>query len=168
MNECRTIIDDVVRSCAEDLFRANAVELAPRAGPIEHLDLVAVIGFSGDQIRGALGLAAPESILRRLASDHAELREDVLAEAANQLLGRIKNRLLSFGAEISLSLPMVLRGVEIRLAPRPGIDVFAYAFGSAEGDVAVWFDARIEHDLVLAPSTDPNDHATAEGELVLF
>ncbi|HMI86670.1 MAG TPA: hypothetical protein VK550_21400 [Polyangiaceae bacterium] len=72
-----------------------------------------------------------------------------IAELSNQLVGRIKNKLLAHGAEVDVTTPVVLRGELLapldarnKLPPR--------AFASEGGNVFVWIELDTDPTLVLS------------------
>jgi hypothetical protein len=71
-----------------------------------------VMGFVGDSVRGTCLLAAPEGTIRA-AAPHAAAARDWIGELANQLVGRLKAKLMARGGTIALSTPVVLRGVKL-------------------------------------------------------
>jgi CheY-specific phosphatase CheX len=162
VQERRTIFDHLVRSCATDAFAGEGIPLRDSDGRA-HLELIAVIGFSGRHMRGALGIGAVREVAR---AANATSPEDWLGEISNRVLGRLKNRLLTHDVEISLALPMVLRGVRVELAD--GSEVWSHAFASAHGPVSVWLDARFDGAFSMTPVARESPEIATEGELVLF
>ncbi len=87
-----------------DLFAAYGIELDPTpvavdAAAISNIAFVTVAGFANPHFSGFVGLGTTHGILRRSNSTASSSR-DWTAELANQLLGRIKNRLLKDGIVI--------------------------------------------------------------------
>ncbi len=169
----RAIIDTIVASCAKELFALHDTELTAADEVREPHEYVTVIGFYGEAMRGALGLGIDRRIVLRMleqyasASHFAVSAEDFVGETANQLLGRVKNRLLAYGVEFGIALPMVLRGIEVHLAKSTS-EVWPYRFASPQGAITVWFDARIEPGLVLARTEGRADTVACEGEVTMF
>src|SRR5438105_11537361 len=103
---------EIVVGCAKDTFSMVNVDLVVDTEPPSHelpcpSPLAVFIGFAGRLLRGSLTLVAPFSLLQTTypfalrAEPEAEL--DVLdwsGELANQLLGRISNRLAARGIEL--------------------------------------------------------------------
>lgn len=172
MVDPRTILDPLVRTCAEDLFLYHDVRIHP-GGDVPVLDRVAVIGFMGDGVRGSLGLGISLELMQsaaaaaRTASDAKLDLDDWLGEMANQLLGRLKNRLLTFGPAVGLALPMVLRGLQIEFVPDTA-DVWTYPFHADAGSLCIWLDVRLSPEVELTETADPELSAPAEGDLVVF
>jgi hypothetical protein len=137
--------------------------------------LVVVIGFSGDRMKGVLGVTAKRHAVvatHPLAQEGDALTDeqvyDWLAELSNQLLGRIKGELMSYGVTLWLASPVVLRGVSVRIVPRPCAGVHKYTFHGHAGDLCVWIDYQYaaELELVEIPE-DEREHCTA-GDMLLF
>jgi CheY-specific phosphatase CheX len=166
----RFIIDDIVCSSARELFEEHDTHLEAIHEILEPHDYVAVIGFNGGSMRGAIGVGLDHALaLRLLGSPDVDRRlvEDCTGEAANQLLGRVKNKLLTYGVVLGIALPILLRGVELRIEKREA-DVWAYRFAASGGGLTVWFDGHIEADFVLEQSHDEERLACSEGEITLF
>lgn len=85
----------------EDSFRAQA--------SVSSTDPMAVIGFGGDTVRGAVALEAPLSVIQAShpgqSSDTADL-VDWLGELSNLLLARLKSKLRLASVAIQLGVPM--------------------------------------------------------------
>lgn len=173
MSANKKIIDEIVGECVADLFVHQSAELAAVAESFDPHDYVAVIGFYGDSMRGALGVGLDRAVASRMLepSDASiaarNILEDWVGEVANQLLGRVKNRLLGYGVTLGLALPMVLRGVEVHLV-KATPDIWQYRFGCADGGMTIWFDARIDDGVVLERLLDPEEVAASEGGLTMF
>jgi CheY-specific phosphatase CheX len=161
------ILSELVRNSCEDLFAHYELPLArvdPETQPRSSLAFCGVIGFTGDDIRGTLLLAASREPLAAVG-DTDVARRDWMAEMTNQLFGRIKNRLIALGPVIYCSTPIVLRGEY--LAPVVSQPYLPQVFTVNGGVVSVWFDAEVKPDIVLAQS--PDYQATSfEGETLLF
>jgi CheY-specific phosphatase CheX len=163
------VIDQAVTSSCTSLFADYSL-------PLERVDLqtlqdkfaivfCGIVGFTGDQMRGALLLAtSAEPLGRTLPSSDASLREWI-AELSNQLLGRIKNKLVSHGVTLHMSTPTVLRGQHI--APVSSTPIVPYAFSSGAGVVCVWIDVEIIPGVDLTQVTDAPD-VMSEGSGFLF
>ncbi|HMJ15093.1 MAG TPA: chemotaxis protein CheX [Polyangiaceae bacterium] len=167
----KPIFDELLVTCATELFRARGFELRRTSDLDTPIEYAAIIGFASDEVRGMLGLGMYPSTLERLASKHAGSAaslEDWLGECVNQLLGRLKNKLLSYDVVITLALPTVLRGVHLRFLATGPAGLWTYSFDSDGGPICVWCDVRHAEGLVLVPSSDPELKSTDEGELLLF
>ena len=165
MSELSTQIETVVAECCVELFSAYGVEITQvlDSRNDSNLAFCGVIGFTGQDMRGSLLLACSREPLT-LAGDNVHGIRDWLAELANQMLGRIKNRLITLGTVIYCSTPIILRGQH--LAPLDN-QPRSHLFHANGGIVSVWFDVDMRSDLVLATTADPSA-CVREGETLLF
>jgi hypothetical protein len=161
MNQIETLVTD----CCVDLFSDYGVEITRVVDepPPSNLAFCGVIGFTGPDMRGTLLLACSREPLV-LAGDSAQFVRDWLAELANQLIGRVKNRLITLGTVIYYSTPIIVRGEH--LAPLDN-QPQSQLFRANGGIVSVWFDVDVRPDLVLASTPDASASAL-EGEALLF
>jgi hypothetical protein len=161
------ILSELVRNSCEDLFahyELPLVRVDVDTQPRSSLAFCGVIGFTGDEIRGTLLLAASREPLQNVG-DSDVARRDWMAEMTNQLFGRIKNRLIALGPVIYCSTPIVLRGEY--LSPVVTQPYLPQVFTVNGGIVSVWFDAEVKPDIVFAAV--PDHQATSfEGETLLF
>lgn len=132
----------------------------------------AIIGFSGEVLRGSMGLVLTPALLEHAhqsmmgsAPDERQLN-DLLGELSNQLLGRIKTVLLRYQVEIYLSTPMVLRGINLSVCGSQSGLLHAH-FSSNYGPVGVWLD--VQHEPGLEVELQPQEEAAIEeGDLLFF
>jgi hypothetical protein len=162
------ILDDLLVECASALFSAYNRPLTytgPTSSESQSFVLSGVIGFAGADMRGTLLLAMTHGLLEDLSPDAAS-RRDWIAELANQLLGRFKNQLLRFDAEIYAATPSVLRGELLTPLP-PACALAGHRFESDRGSACVWLDMELRKGFVLKfpPGAEV---AQAEGESLLF
>ncbi len=118
----------------------------------EGLSIAAVIGFSGNHLRGTLGLAASasglERVRRHLGGCETKLgAADALGELANLILGQIKREWSRYGVLVTLSTPLVMRGLAIEVCGRAEGHWFEHLSGVGADCVTVWLDAHAEHEL---------------------
>jgi CheY-specific phosphatase CheX len=160
------IVDKIAEESCTSLFQAYGVplETVPASGTTAPA-LSAVIGFSGPGIRGTCILAASESPIK-MSDPIGGSPRAWIAELSNQLVGRIKNKLLAHGAEVYVTTPVVLRA-ELLARIDGGNQVPPRAFASEGGNVFVWIELDTDPTLVLSPT--PHDAAAVqEGDAVMF
>lgn len=166
----KAIFDAIVTIATTELLASCGAEIQP-ATTTPSLDRVAVIGFGGSGLRGSMGLGVSTAMLEKIASPGREpgprVHDDWLSEMANQLLGRVKNRLLRHNVTIAIALPMVLRGVRVELVG-VGEELWAYPFESPLGSLCVWLDVLAEPELQMASTSDEGLEIPAEGDVILF
>jgi CheY-specific phosphatase CheX len=151
------------------LFRAYDVSLEPSDLEAfrkdEPITLVSVIGFAGREVSGTLVLGAtPEPLLRSkplLASER-----DWIAELANQLLGRIKNKAMRNGIEFYAMPPAVVSGHHLTpVTSRP--DFKPWVFATPGGIVCLWVEVTAAPELHVDDQLMSED-IPAEGDILLF
>jgi CheY-specific phosphatase CheX len=151
------------------LFLAYDVSLEPtdiedyRKSPA--LNLVSVIGFAGRGVSGTLVLGATEEPLERSKPGDASER-DWIAELANQLLGRIKNKLMRVGIDFYAMPPAVVSGKHLApVTSQP--DFRPWVFATPGGSVCLWIEvnaaAEVHPNIALMAEDIP-----CEGDLLLF
>jgi hypothetical protein len=152
------------------LFRAYDVSV--EAADIEafrqkpELTLVSVIGFAGRQLSGSLVLGATHDPLARSNPTTASDR-DWIAELANQLLGRIKNKILRLGIEVYAVPPSVVSGQH--LAPvLANTDFRPWIFSTPGGLACVWIDLSVTSELHVDQELTNSTEIPTEGDVLLF
>ena len=158
-------LHELARAACIELLRAYGVELT--LSPDEwtesdEITLSGVMGFVGPKVRGTCLFAASREVLTAAAPPSAKLR-DWVGELANQLVGRIKSKLIARGATISLSTPVVLSGV--RWSPLPRTSGRPVLFSADAGILLVWLEAEIDSDFEFQPVTEL---LANEGEFLVF
>jgi hypothetical protein len=165
-------IDDLVFDCCRELFSHYSLDVCPRGrdefpAP-ERLALCGVMGFGGRQMRGALVLAASSEALEKTNPGGGfSSQRDWICELANQLMGRLKNRLLSVGVEVLLATPAGLSGENLN--PTPAKLRAPQVFAVESGFICVWIECELAEgfELHMTPSGG-FEAALPEGETILF
>jgi hypothetical protein len=106
-------------------------------------DCLGIIGFEAGSVRGRLTLAIPAVVFQRssASAQHSTL-EDWTRELTNQLMGRIKNRLMQFQLPLRTHFPSALsRAAAIQQEPAAG--EIAYTFRALRGAVVVTVDGSL-------------------------
>lgn len=167
------ILQALVIECNETLFKHYGVEVRHAPGVAaseiweEDLVLAGLIGFTSDEMRGSMIIAAGKTPLHGLDQEPTRHR-DWIQELANQLLGRVKNRLLGYGVDITMTTPLSMRGLHLVLEPgtqESNLLLFRTAEGGA---VCVLFDVEAVSGFELTKTDAPEATCPDEGELLLF
>lgn len=168
----RGAIDALAQGALVDLFHAYGVAVAPlpriAAGRMPRLpELSAAISFTRPGgAAGRLTLSAPVAVLDLTRSGAASSqRLDWIRELTNQLMGRIKNRLLHFSARVEVG-PLVLvdsKQLALQLERAPSARV--YSGRTLRGELIVTLDGMPEESELtyVGAGTQPS-----EGDLILF
>jgi hypothetical protein len=145
------------------------LHVAPE-GETSPLDAAATIDFQGPDLRGTIGLAMTPSVV--VATYRAAVGVSVApgspeaidwtCELANQLIGRVKNKLRSYQVSFNVSTP--------QLRPRPLAappSALRNRFVCDHGAVSGYLDVMIAPGLTLV-STPPSTPLIDEGEFLLL
>ncbi len=136
-----------------ELMAAYGVELCAAAtgwdAQVDEAKMFGVIGFGGKGVRATCLIGAEQSLVE--ASCRASSRpRDWIAELANQLVGRVKMKLLGYGVSVTMTTPLALSGVRVTPLPRFGEE--PVAFDSPRGAALLWMEIETDDHFVLTPS----------------
>jgi len=137
--------------------------------------LAAVIGYSSPEMKGSVTVISTKSLLRK---SHPNLQmempvgeqdlEDWIGEISNQLLGRMKNKLLKFGTTLAMATPSILMGRSlISRQPKDGSRL-SFRFESELGALAVTVDVVLSPGYVFQAKEAISSTAEKEGASILF
>jgi hypothetical protein len=165
------MMDLVVQRSAVELFASIGVAIAPMPAIVTAPrfgaeDLVGIVQLSVNGAKGSLALAAsPTTLAKAKGYTTTSSIQDWLRELANQLAGRIKNRLARYQVTVEVSLPSALarsafdRGFELRG------NTTVYVFRTIRDDVQVVLSGDVGNtDLRFSGI----EGVAEEGELILF
>lgn len=161
-----TLLRSIVDTSVVALFCDDANLAA--APPVRSVDagLVGTLGFVGPTMRGALLFEIPVATARIAAGiDDDDAVRDWVGEMTNQLLGRVKNRLLGHGLDFCLSTPMVISGCALDIPPGRGVRVTT-GFASERGRMRVIFEYVSTPDLAFV--LESTEVAAEEGAALFF
>ena len=167
-----------VRHCAVDVLAsyelfvdASSNEMPKIQGPTA---IASFMGFGGELMRGTLTIVAQASTVERSypVPGHTPAMDELFdwwGEVANQLCGRIKNKLLLRGIEIQQSTPQSVLAVQLRIA-RSDQSVCALDLRCGGDSIGIWFDCATEEGVSLfsPPRVSMQAPAITEGDLLLF
>ena len=175
-------IESIVESQLCAMFEAYGIELeritSSKSMP-PSVSIAGLIGFTSDSMRGTLMIASTFALMSRslppevrthqlsehVARDWLQLR-DWAAELANQLLGRVKNRLIVNGVTLRVATPTALSGAALAVATPRSARTHPVSFANQQDQVWLFWDALVDPTLEL---TEPSGETAAnEGELLLF
>lgn len=170
-------LDHIIIDAAVELFAAYRVML--EEGYLDDSPTIdvyaATIGYTSQQLKGALIITLyKELVIHSLPPQFAEktvdssMVADWTGELANQLLGRIKAKMVPFGVEIILSTPVVFKGQGLNLYPQQADVTRTHGFGHGTGALKVVFQAKLLPDFELQVSLVQPAQGLGEGEVSLF
>jgi len=163
----QTLAETFAGECCVELFEGSEIPLTGHSGASgTGLSFCAVIGFSGKALRGSLVLGLSGAAMTNLKAFADVPGRDALGELANQLLGRLKNRLLRYDVELFLGIPVVLRGEHFSPLPRHELEPLHFRLG--EGDLAVWVEIECSDGFSMRSEPSEAEAALAEGASLMF
>lgn len=167
--DTRGILDTIVQSSVVGLMHAHGVAVAPvpplrgaPAGPV--VDLTGVVKLDGKGLNGTLSLAIPSEVLALVKQPVREPR-DVIRELTNQLMGRVKNRLIQFQVALQTGLPQVLDKEQMAQRRSRSATFAVYYFRTIRGEMVVTLEGNIDGS---ALSYSGAIQIPNEGDVILF
>lgn len=169
----RELVTTMLERSVIEFFQAYGIVCDPAeetaaTGP----EMGSIVGFRGNGLRGGLAFVASADLVSRLlpvpkrpARAEIQLR-DWSAEIANQLVGRLKNKLSAHAIDFEIGTPVCFRGSSIRLSFLPEADGVAIDFCAGADPVRVYLDCALAPDGAAAPASAPR--IVTEGDVVLF
>jgi hypothetical protein len=96
--------------------------------------------------------------------------EDWCRELNNQLVGRVKNKLLGYDRILIVGLPVLITGTDVSPLAAPNAEVHEYSFQSADGQVSLTLATLVGRDIELreVESLMDGEAVLSEGALALF
>jgi hypothetical protein len=172
-SEASTLVDGLVMDVTRALFETYGVKLDLDGSPISRtlpsVQVISSIGFSSPMLNGCLLLAIPNVVMQQTLPTPGANLADWSGELANQLLGRLKNKLLNYDVIINLALPVVVSGEEFRLPVRAQRLARHFSF------VSEWGRLFVCTEMELGPSVELVRHGFGsasfsmdEGDLLFF
>lgn len=136
------------------------------------VELGSIVGFRGKGVRGGLAFVAPLNLIERMLPVPRDLTRadlqlrDWSAEMANQLVGRMKNKLSTKTFDFDVGTPVCFTGKSIKLVFLPDADGLSLEF-TADGT-----PVRIHLDCTLSPFLASGEvealRIVPEGDVLLF
>jgi hypothetical protein len=115
-------------------------------------------------MRGAILLASTREPLGRTSPVNDTSLREWVAELSNQLIGRVKNKLVARGVVLHVSTPVVLRGQHLTPLTRTDKPI---VFACDKGCVCVWMDVELIAGVDLTALRE-GAASMNEGEGMLF
>jgi CheY-specific phosphatase CheX len=159
-------VTNLAVSACIDLFQAYRVRLSSDGAAWGQSDeplLSGIIGFVGSRVRGSCLLASTEASIAATCPPGGRLR-DWVGELTNQLMGRLKSKLVARELAIELSTPIVLSGVRIQPLPKARLE--PTVLSATQGAVLVWLEIETAPGFVLSAERD--GLSGSEGDVLIF
>ncbi len=166
-----TVLDGIVQAAAVELFRVHRVAVAPGSAfaavrPVAWPDMASAIKFSSPELTGVLTLCMPSEVLEQLVTLPQSLKaRDLIRELSNQLMGRIKNRLLQCKVTLTTSLPTTSHGEVIDQQSKSG-RMRIYPFRALRGELFVVVDGQFVGGKITYSGNAGG--SASEGDIIIF
>ena len=166
------LLDTIVQGATVDLFRTYGVAVAPvprrPARPPRVPDgYCGSISFQGQGMNGALTLYVPAPILGLTKSEMIQPLQarDWIRELTNQLMGRIKTRLLQLQVTLQIGLPSALDRRIIERREKLSGSLLVYEFRTIRDEVTVTLEGTFDESGFKYSGTA---NSGSEGDVIIF
>ena len=171
--ESSSLVDGLILDITRALFGSYGARLeldgSPAQKTLETANFITVIGFSSRTFNGSLLLVLPRSLVEHTLPAADASLADWCGELANQLLGRLKNRLIDYQVSLNMTLPVVISGGRFALPAKTRPVTRYFCFVSDWGKFFVRLEAEIGPNVELVRQARPEaGRVLDEGELLLF
>jgi hypothetical protein len=173
MKSAASLIETIVQSATVELFRTYGVAVAPiprgmaRLNPNPPDGWCGLITFNGQGMNGALTLFVPTSILGLTKTGMSQPLQarDWIRELTNQLMGRIKTRLLQLEVTLQIGLPAALDRRLIDRRQKSSGSTHVFQFRTIRDEVTVTMEGTLDEScLKYSGSANPG----SEGDVIIF
>jgi hypothetical protein len=143
----------ILAQATTEVLAGNGLPLTPMGEddvrpPLHEDDLVAMVTFSGHSAGGTLVLASSPGILRRSMPYDADdtvpmdVLRDWCGELANQVLGRVKDRLVRHGATIYVGTPRTFICADAPFGLLDPVRTVGQVLVGVNAHVFAWFEVH--------------------------
>jgi CheY-specific phosphatase CheX len=165
-------VTDMLNSVAE-LADAKLTKSGDGSGDTTAVGVASVLGFTGEQVKGSLVVSCERALL---AASHPNLAMgmpvdegsilDWSGEIANQMLGRVKNKLSAIGIKMSMGTPMTVTGKAMQVRAAKDGHAAEFGFTTSKGALCVHFLVVISEGVRF--DAEATATAASEGDSLLF
>ncbi len=125
-----------------------------------------LMGFTAPNLKGSVTLVVPSEV--SFATQAGSDPLDWTGELTNQYLGRLKNKLISYGVLLDLATPLVVSGLEVSLPGPEASDSSCVGCNTEVGPVHAVISVRTGPGFALLDEPLPSGRVPSEGECLLF
>lgn len=162
------IISEQFQTAISDLFECYTgvkPQITKHENEIKDSELSALVTLCDEQIKATASITTSADSAESLADFPVVCTPDWLGELANQLGGRLKNKLNTFGIQPVLSTPTSIQGRALKLNST-GDDHHALRVKFMGGQMLVELAVECDADIQLEPQLI--ESTSEEGSLELF
>lgn len=158
--EFRQCLLDLISGYTQSAVELDDPDLASAGG-----ELAAIIGLCDPQVSASISLTTSRHAAAQLVNPSPIDPCDWLGELSNQLAGRLKNRLITYGRTPMLSTPTTVCGVWLEVEPM-GLESFFITARFGEHQLIAQLTLELAEDLMLEQVGEVM--SIAEGSVELF
>ncbi len=163
-----SILHELVEEAVMKVFDAYDAPLTASIEAHPGHEVVSVIGYAADEVRGGLALGISKALAERTMPTADTPLYDWVGELANQILGRVRNKMLAYKVDLQIATPVVLHGLGVQVAPPgEGLAKDVVCYRSGDDILQVLLEARFEEGFEM-PEQAEEDGVVDEGEMLLF
>jgi hypothetical protein len=166
-------LGEILKASCVELLAEYGLEAKPSTASLPSEPpvsvLVAGVDFRGNELRGTVALWAARTVFKETTRGAAGLNAeegdlpDWACELANQLVGRMKNKLRAYDVSLNLNVPRLINESGMAELERGVRHRFSCDFGA----IAACLDVLITEGFLLQPR-DPEEALIQEGEFALL
>jgi hypothetical protein len=130
-------------------------------------EISAMSGFRSTQLTGWLSLSVPSELFVQMpdGAEFAYRRHDFVRELANQLMGRLKSRMLQFQINLQTTLPTLIARDLLLHKAEGSSSLRWHTFRLLRGDVVASLDGTFDGSELKYVGHEQHGH---EGDVILF
>jgi len=164
----REVLAPLLQDAVEGVFAAYGNESRAVEGEDHGHNIVAVLGFAADHLRGGLALGISFELAKRISPQGVGTPDhDWVGELANQVLGRMRNQLLRYDVDLGVGSPVVLAGVGISVKPSRDVGLHHQCFLSRGERFDAFLEVVFEEGYEFKAPREESV-AAGEGSLLMF
>lgn len=167
-NTNHEIVAEQFNEAIHELFECYtgvAPHISDQAFESKNADMTAIISLCSEKFRASAWISTTSESVESLATFPIESGQDWLGELANQLGGRLKNKLNSFGLNAALSIPTTVQGQRLLLRSLAESN-HRLSVKYMGGQMRIALNVDCDKSLELQPLETPS--SAKEGSLELF
>jgi hypothetical protein len=181
MDNQHSILNSLYLESAADLLSANGLhscvvqESAPAVSGAGETAYVSVLCANGEGVALSSMIKIDKHLLASIhplqpATVSQRDLEDWCRELNNQLVGRMKNKLLRYGVTVSLGLPVLLTGTDVSAVAAPDLTINDHSFALDNGRLMLTLSTFVDPAIELkeTESVSDDEGAYVEGSIALF
>ena len=180
-SELKAALQALVQSAGDEFFATTEPISGYRYSAPGQMDssvnvtYASVIGYSGDQVKGSMVISCERELLDKSHPNHAMGMPvgdpeiiDWIGEIANQMLGRIKNKLSSAGVKFAMGTPTTVTGKSMQITPPKDCFALSLVYKGPMKDFQIYLLTVIEPSVTLKAVESSAATTASEGASILF